>query len=267
MATTPFKSEDIGPFLALAHETGWICEPWEFEFLLQTFPQGCWAWRENGVTAGCVTSIRHGKSGWVGNLLVQQEFRRRGIGRVLMEQAVVALLKEGVETVWLTASADGAGLYRKLGFVEIDTICRWEGRGKVNGPGNRSELDREAVRGIDRVGWGDKRDLLLKISLDQGGLFTSSGGFLCCRRWKNGVQLGPWGCLIPSQAAPLLDKAITKGKEKIFLDVPAGNYAATSLLKEKGFEVRGTNLLMYLGAEPQYQPGSIYALASMGSMG
>ncbi|MBJ6726259.1 GNAT family N-acetyltransferase [Geomesophilobacter sediminis] len=267
MGIAPFTTDEIVPFLALATEEGWLCDRWEFDFLLHKYPQGCFVWRENGESAGYVTSVRYGASGWIGNLLVPAKFRRKGIGRVLMEQAVATLLKDGAETVWLTASADGAGLYRKLGFVEIDTIRRWGGLGGMNGAQRCGGSDFLAMREIDRVGWGDKRDLILKLSLNRGTLFTTSAGYLCCQSWKNGIQVGPWGCLVGPQAGPLLDQAIGEGREQVFLDVPARNHTAAHLLQEKGFEVRGTNLLMYLGAEPEYRPETIFALASMGSMG
>ena len=98
---TPFFETDLDPFLALAKEEGWICDRWEFEFLLENFPQGCFVCREKGTALGYITSVKYGKSGWIGNLLVHPDARRRGIGRWLMESAVAGLLRSGVETVFL----------------------------------------------------------------------------------------------------------------------------------------------------------------------
>ena len=263
----PFLEADIAPFLALAGQEGWVSGRWEIEFLLRSFPQGCFVWREGGSTQGFLTSVRHRRSGWIGNLLVHPDARRHGIGRGLMERAVSALLKGGVETVWLTASQDGAGLYQKLGFTPIDTINRWAGKGAVNRDLKPAPLDIESVRAIDRVGWGDRRETLLQETCGRGRMHTSSGGFICCQQWTGGTQIGPWGCLIGTQAGQLFDQVLTKGGDDLFLDVPAGNFAATELLSQRGFSIKGSNLLMYLGDLPLYQPGSIYALASMGSMG
>lgn len=264
---TPFSEAEIAPFLALAKGEGWICERWELEFLLAGFPQGCFVRREEETALGYVTAIRHGRSGWVGNLLVHPDARRRGIGRELMERAVSALLAGGVETVWLTASEQGAGLYRKLGFVPIDSINRWSRKGALNRTHRCETLEIESVRSVDRVGWGDRRERLLQATCGRGRLHTSSGGFIGCQESSFGTQIGPWGCLIAAQAAELLDRVLTEGDEDVFLDVPAGNFTAAALLGERGFTVKGSSLLMYLGDDPLYQPGSIYALASMGSMG
>jgi len=263
----PFSEEDVTPFLALAAREGWICGRWEFEFLLRSFPQGCLVWREAGEALGYLTCARYGRSGWIGNLLVHPDARRHGIGRGLMERAVSALLKGGVETIWLTASQDGVGLYRKLGFAPIDGINRWTGRAVLNLGRTTVPLDLESVRAVDRVGWGDRREALLQETCGRGRLHTSSGGFICCQDWSTGTQIGPWGCLIGTQAGQLFDHALTEGDGDVFLDVPAGNFAATALLSQRGFTVKGSNTLMYLGDQPLYQPGSIYALASMGSMG
>ena len=263
----PLLEGDIGSFLALAAEEGWISGRREIEFLLRHFPQGCFTWREDGQITGFITSIRYGRSGWIGNLLVHPDSRRRGIGRWLMERVVSVLLKNSVETIWLTASEDGAGLYRKLGFSPIDSINRWSGKAALDLEQKAASLDIESVRAIDRVGWGDRRETLLLETCGSGHLRTSSGGFICCRQSSGGTQIGPWGCLIGTQAGDLFDQVLTLGTDDVFLDVPAGNFAAASLLSQRGFSIKGSTLLMYLGDLPLYQPGSIYALASMGSMG
>jgi GNAT superfamily N-acetyltransferase len=258
---------DLAPFLALAEEEGWICDRWEFEFLLDSFSQGCFVRREDGNALGYITSTRYGRSGWIGNLLVHPGARGRGIGRELMELTLSALLKNDVKTVWLTASEEGSGLYRKLGFAPIDTICRWSRKGAVNRSLRPSPLDIDLLRAVDRVGWGDRREPLLRVTCGRGRLHTSSGGFLCCQEWRTGTQIGPWNCLVGAQAGQLLDQVLTEGDDDLFLDVPAGNYAAAPLLIKRGFSVKGSSALMYLGDHPLYQPGTIYALASMGSMG
>jgi ribosomal protein S18 acetylase RimI-like enzyme len=267
MNVTPFLEEDISPFLALAREEGWICDLWEFLFLLKSFPEGCFVYREGNSTLGYITSVRYGKSGWIGNLLVEPQARSRGIGRRLMEQTVATLLKHGVETVWLTASEQGAGLYQRLGFKTIDTIFRWTGKGTVARPVEPAAPDFESMRVVDQVGWGDRRDSLLEVTCSRGRIYSGTDGYLCCQPWQNGMQIGPWGCLSPPQAEQLFDQALSGAGKRVFLDVPAGNPMAIALLIEKGFEVKGSNALMYLGADPQYRPEKVFALASMGSMG
>ncbi|MBU5637567.1 GNAT family N-acetyltransferase [Geomonas sp. Red69] len=265
---SPFLDSDIGHFLAAATSEGWICGKWEMEFLLQTFPQGCLVKRADSELQGYITSLRHDKSGWIGNLLVAPESRRGGIGTELMQGALQALLDAGVETVWLTASAKGVELYKKLGFIPVDSINRWVGEGG----GGRSwspaaPCDTEMIRHVDSAGWGDRRDALLAVTGNRGHVICGNHSFVCIQHWEQGTQLGPWGTLFEGHAAALLESALAAAGTNVFLDVPAGNLMAAALLTRKGFSIRGSNTLMYLGAKPKYSPHKVFALASMGSMG
>ncbi|GAW67127.1 GNAT family acetyltransferase [Geoanaerobacter pelophilus] len=264
---TPFLDADIPPFLSLAKEEGWICHRWEFDFLLENFPHGCVVKRDGKSALGYITSVRYGRSGWIGNLMVQPGFRRCGIGRELMQAAISVLHKSGVKTVWLTASEQGFDLYRRLGFVQIDHICRWVGEGAGRSLSKPGVPDFDLAQGVDREGWGERRDAILQATCSRGSFFTSSAGFICCQRREGGVQIGPWGCLVEAQASSLLDQALSGVKGRVFLDVPASNLAAGALLGQSGFFVKGRSTLMYLGTEPRYHPGKVFALASMGSMG
>ncbi len=266
--TAPFRNDDIATFIAMATAEGWICGEWELKFLLQTFPEGCLVKREGNEVLGYVTSVRHDESGWIGNLLVARQHRRRGIGMELMHGAIDALLCAGVKTVWLTASAKGVDLYRKLGFVTVDSINRWVGEGgAVYTPFFAAPVEREVIAEVDAYGWGDRREALLQVTSSRGRVFCGESSFLCTQHWEGGMQVGPWGALGDEQAAALFELALGSTGEPIFLDVPAGNVAAASLLARKGFSIRSNNALMYLGVVPAYLPQSVYALASMGSMG
>jgi ribosomal protein S18 acetylase RimI-like enzyme len=264
-----FRHEDVDVFLELATAEGWICDRWEFDFLLRTFPQGCLVERANGRAVAFVTSIKYGRSGWIGNLLVREELRSQGIGATLMKESLNSLVEAGAETVWLTASEQGKSIYERLGFVAIDTIKRWTGQGR--------EGDAAVIRGIstaqmvilDQAGWGDRREAIIAAVAERGMVCGENDGFLVAQPSAVGIQLGPWGCSSREAAAKYLDNALaTAGAEtKVFLDVPVRNVAASALLYALGFRVNRTNTLMYLGHKPSYDPERVYALASMGSMG
>jgi len=272
MVIEPFRREDIDPFLSLAAGESWICDRWELEFLLSEFREGCFVCRTDDGPVGFVTSLRHDRSGWVGNLLVAPRFRGGGIGRKLMGQALHALKQASVETVWLTASEQGRPIYEQLGFLAIDTIKRWVGRG--SGDGGAVELPvTTAVSGkcveIDCQGWGDTRQALLEAVVRRGSLVEGSDAFLVEQFGSGGVQIGPWGGSNRLEAEKLLKTAIAgiEVSRKVFVDVPVRNIAASAMLYANGFDVAGSNRLMFLGRSPDYNPEMVYALASMGSMG
>src|SRR5512147_3174250 len=124
-----FRNEDVDTFLALAAEEQWICGRWELDFLLRRFPDGCLAARLDDGPIAFVTAMKYGESGWIGNLVVRDDQRGKGIGSGLMVKSLQTLMDAGARTVWLTASEKGRPVYEGLGFRAIDRIGRWFGKG------------------------------------------------------------------------------------------------------------------------------------------
>ena len=269
MCIDQFRNDDIAIFCSLAAEEGWLSDRKEFDFLFRAFPQGCFVCRIEGVPAGFVTSVKYGKSGWVGNLLVREEMRGQGIGASLFSAALEALSCAEAETIWLTASEAGKNLYLKLGFTEIDTIQRWVGRGVGSDYRASGGFSFDSVVAMDMAGWGDRREALIASTIVGGEVLVGQQGFLISQPWTGCAQIGPWGGECPTFAAELLDMFLGQaGRDNlIFLDVPAGNAAACGLLKNRDFTMRGETTLMYRGLPPAYEPMRIFALASMGSYG
>jgi ribosomal protein S18 acetylase RimI-like enzyme len=264
-----FRHADVNAFLALAAEENWICGQWEFDFLLRCFPQGCLAMRMDDTPVGFITAIKYGTSGWIGNLVVRRDLRGKGIGNTLMKKALASLADAGARTIWLTASEAGRSIYARLGFSLIDMVKRWYGTGSGGDDGATGDYSMTAMLAMDQGGWGDARETILTETLKRGTLTVRDGGFLISQPASAGIQLGPWGAVGPETAGALLDIARARAVKgtRLFLDAPARNDDAASLLQSRGFAVRGSALLMFLGEKPAYEPGRIYALASMGSMG
>lgn len=264
-----FRHDDVSVFLALAADERWICGRWEFDFLLRHFPRGCLAVRMDDSPVAFITSIKYGTSGWIGNLVVRKDLRGKGFGSTLMRKALTALLDAGARTVWLTASESGKSIYERLGFGTVDLVERWYGTGSAGGDCETGDYSMDAILAMDQGGWGDSREALLAEAQERGTLTARDSGFLYSQPASGGIQLGPWGTLGPETASKLLDAARAGAGEgtRLFLDVPAGNDDATTLLRSRGFAVKGSALLMILGEKPAYEPHRIYALASMGSMG
>jgi len=269
MKIDPFSHEDVNAFLALAAEENWICGRWEFDFLLRHFPQGCLAARSGGAPIAFVTSIKYGKSGWIGNLVVRKDFRGKGIGSNLLKKVLETLVDAGARTIWLTASEAGKTIYERFGFDTVDIIKRWFGSGTGGVGGGSDDFSLAEILEMDQAGWGDIREAILKEVLERGTVDFCHGGFLIGQTVDEGVQLGPWSAAIRETAGKLLDGVRMRLEEdtRVFLDVPVRNVDAAMLLHSRGFTIEGSALLMFLGELPDYDPTRIYALATMGSMG
>lgn len=274
MTVEPFRADDTTAFLKMAAAEGWVAEPWEFAFLLTVFPQGCFCMRDShGKGIAFVTSLQHEKSGWIGNLIVAEEFRGQGLGEALFRKAMEALHAAGVKTFWLTASKMGRSLYERNGFSSIDTIVRWVGTGRQQHPsyGRNAEVlaTSPSIIDADRHCWGDRREPLLAATMDRGWAIHGETGFIVVQQCGEALQVGPFSALDSGTAEVLLEKAlrtIPLGR-KIFLDAPASNRPALRLFNRKGMRIAGRNELMYAGVKPDYRPEMLYGLATMGSCG
>ncbi len=262
-----FRNDEISEFLSLAAEEGWISNAWELEFLRAVFPSGCLARRNKGISVAFLTSIKYEKSGWIGNLLVRKEWRGQGLGSALFQRALEVLEQLGTRTIWLTASEYGRPIYERHGFLAIDTVHRWQANGHILA--GTPDSDYREILALDETGWGDRREELLRATINHGSSNLLPGGFLIRQRWGSTIQIGPWSSSNPRIAAQLLESGITVTTDgpRILLDVPAGNSEAAKLLYGTGFSRQSSTTLMYRGEKPAYAPERIYALASMGSMG
>ncbi|RNC73138.1 MAG: GNAT family N-acetyltransferase [Desulfuromonadales bacterium] len=269
MQLRSFSPEDVPAFLDLAGAEGWVCDRWEFGFLLETFPRGCFCAVEDGRPVAFVTSVCYGASGWIGNLLVEEGKRGRGYGTLLMRRSLDELLAVGASTVWLTASLAGRPIYEKMGFREIDQVTRWAGRGAGKACECADTIPLGEMIALDRAGWGDDRQTILAAVATRGTLLRGSGGFLVVQRCGNDFQLGPWSGGGRRESSALLKRALSVVDEgdTVVLDVPVRNVDAAALLNASGFAVVGRTSLMVVGDDPAYEPTRIFALASMGSMG
>jgi ribosomal protein S18 acetylase RimI-like enzyme len=223
--------------------------------------------------AGFVTSLRHERSGWIGNLIVAGKYRGQGIGEKLFAGAFEALRSAGVETFWLTASKSGQALYEKYGFGSIDTIIRWVGIGRKRHsvPDHQvdSQITNASVSGIDCQAWGDRRDVLLAVTVARGRLLLAESGFAVIQPCGDAQQFGPFTALDSGAAERVFDTALRTIPlgSKIYLDAPASNRAALRMFNRRGLRISGTTELMYAGLRPDYRPDLLYGLATMGSCG
>ena len=274
MKVEPFQVSDIAAFLALAAAEGWVAEAWEFEFLLTVFPEGCFCVRDSsGNCCGFVTAIRHERSGWVGNLIVAEQMRGRGIGQLLFSNALSVLRDAGAETIWLTASKSGRPLYERHGFSRMDTIVRWTAGGRQRHAAHSipyaGELSSLSVSVIDSLAWGDRRAGLLEAVAGRGRLLMEETGFLVIQPCEAAFQFGPFAAFDSSAADRIFNQALgsVPHGSRVYIDAPASNRAAVRLFSRKALRVSGSTELMYAGVRPVYRAAMLYGLATMGSCG
>ena len=274
MIIEPFRADDIPDLLTLAIAEGWVAEPWEFDFLLEAFPGGCFCMRNSdGKGIAFVTSLAHEKSGWIGNLIVAEGYRGKGLGEALFRKAREALQGAGVATFWLTASSSGKSLYEKYGFNRLDDVIRWSGTGRKRPPMHtRQSGSAEPVSSVDWIdsqSWGDRRDALLAATCGRGRLLREGSGFMVIQPCGAAMQFGPFSAQDSNDAEYILSRASgsVPRETRVYIDAPLSNRSAGRLFSRHGMRITGSTELMYAGVKPTYRPEMLYGLATMGSCG
>ncbi len=265
---------DIPAGMRLKELAGWNQTPSDWERFLRASPAGCFVAELDGRVCGTATTIVYeGRFAWIGMVLVDPEYRGRGIGTRLLAKAIEHLDAARVPTLKLDATPQGKPIYAKLGFVSEYEIERWalERRPDLAGAAGSveqsasfsfgSQQDVEEIVEFDREVFGADRGGLLKSLDDDTPHFTLEAkdrgqlqGYALARRGSRADHLGPWIARDESSARGLLVEFLRRSKrETIFVDCVNLNRFACGLAQSLGFEFSRPLTRMYRG--PNRHPG------------
>ena len=222
---------------------------------------------EGDRVVGTACSVWFGRTGWLGNVAVEDDVRGQGLGRALSQQSVDRIRQAGAQTVLLTATDLGKPIYERLGFTDEGVSYGiWEQRAAPTLACDRSATVQPS--GIDDVirqdtaATGEDRGSYLAPFADRARVLAGPG--------QDGYRLGlPWGggpviTASPAAARPLIVDMIraSPGSRLAFPEVNAhGGALAVSL----GFQLARRVRRMRLGPPvPGYRPGTIYNVFSLG---
>jgi ribosomal protein S18 acetylase RimI-like enzyme len=241
-------------------------------------PNGSFIAEAKGSPVGHVFTVNYGRLGWIGWLIVKPEYRRKGVGTLLMKRAVDYLLRCRVETIKLEAVPEISDLYRKLGFVDEFDSMRFRGicRKKLPRKGictslmKRDEVSEIARFDSDYFG-ADRRKVLNSIYQENPKLCFVSydgpvvAGYILCRKAMSGHKLGPFVCnpQTPQVARELLTTLVRElGQDTtIYAGVPVVNEEATRVFREFGFEQYSKSIRMYFGRKLETEKvGGVFAI-------
>ena len=239
---------DIHGAMRLKELAHWNQTESDWRRLLRLEPRGCFCASVDGRLVGTTTTTTYGDElAWVGMVLVDPEYRRRGVATRLMQTALDYLEKR-VAAVKLDATPDGQPVYERFGFKVESLVERWMGTARDDRRAAGCETFEPAARNelfaLDRKAFGADRSKLIEALLadacvapavaakDDGRL----SGYALARRGSSATYVGPLVATDAEQAAVLLDRLLSQlAGQQIYVDLNTNFERGAEILAARGF--------------------------------
>jgi GNAT superfamily N-acetyltransferase len=267
----PLLETDLPFAHRLSRAAGWNQTAADWRRFLDLGEGGCFLAEHEGESAGTATTICYGTDlAWIGMVLVDPGFQRRGIGTALLHGAIRYLREDrAIACVRLDATPAGRPLYEGLGFRAEWRLRRWrrEARGESaeDFPASTITLTGESLA-LDRSVFGADRSALLRslAAGSVGGTALPDGSFGLFREGERALYLGPVTAASATSGLALAGQLVAAcpPHREIFWDLPDENTAATELAASLGFQPVRELTRMWLGDRPHpCDPARIFGLA------
>jgi ribosomal protein S18 acetylase RimI-like enzyme len=204
------------------------------------------------------TVVFEGGLAWIGNVIVDKQFRGRHIGQSLVQHAVSYLKSIRVNCIGLYCFSNNVGFYDTLGFVKDLEFLRLRREGDLPYPVVRElsePLTLSRLIEIDRKGFGADRSKLLRalIRTSNGTYFgfssKRSAAYLMVKKYVDMYDFGPGVGINVSKVelAKLLSVGISCARKRpIELSCFAKNRTILRLLETQGFRTINRGYRMFL---------------------
>jgi len=256
---------DIPAGMRLKEVSGWNQTTQDWKRFLNASPLGCLVAEVDSRVVGTAATIPYeDKFAWIGMVLVDPEYRGRGIGTRLLEKTIAYLDETKIPTMKLDATPQGRPLYEKLGFVkeyEIERLILERGPEQLpnsrvtSAQGRISNAELETVVARDRELFGANRSDLLKSLYQEAPELTltvlNNGelqGYVFGRKGSFADQMGPF-MATDIETCRTLVAAFLHGsvRENVIMDCLKSHTVAGDLLRQLGFRYSRPLTRMFRG--------------------
>ncbi|MBY5403113.1 GNAT family N-acetyltransferase (plasmid) [Rhizobium sp. Z1P35] len=211
----PFGPDHLEAAVALSRQAGWPhrTEDWQLALALS---DGMVAVEDGRVVGTVLVTPYKCDCATINMVIVDETMRGRGLGRKLMD---AALLAAGDRPLRLVATTAGLPLYQKLGFHETGTVLQHQGlAGDIAAPAETqaaTDADLPAIAALDRLAFGADREGLLSYftKIGEFAVIRRDGrisGFACLRPFGRGEVIGPVVAAELGEARKLIEHFIAR---------------------------------------------------------
>jgi GNAT superfamily N-acetyltransferase len=265
---------DLPRIAELREQVGWSVHDWALRAALEAPHARCLVAVEDGGRAIAVGSgVSYGALGIIGNMVVDESFRRRGLGAAILEAVMAFLASRGSSRLELYATPDGRRLYRHFGFAPLDPSAMVRLPRFVDSARDASlTLSEAGPRALDELTaydtsrFGGNRGAILALMLaDRRRPLVVARrrdalvGFAWIR--PEAERIGPLVANTPDDAAALLAAAfaMVPPVATLSLNLPAATMAGAERLRQLGAEVQAWDGRMARGVPVPRRDDTIYA--------
>ena len=213
-----------------------------------------------GKNIGFGNLFTFGKSAWLGNIVVDYDYRSKGYGTQITKELIKIAKNKGVETCNLIATELGKPVYEKTGFnIELNYEFYSSANNEFSFEIDKdirkaTQIDFENIQQIDCLVTGESRTEMLKFHLPCTYIAQKNGklvGFFI-----DGLETGSIISADKKAGIELLKLKLKKGNTKII--IPENNFSLKEFFEENGFEKTLSLPKMVLGKRSNWLPENIY---------
>jgi N-acetylglutamate synthase-like GNAT family acetyltransferase len=238
----------------------WDLTEKDFTFMMELEPEGCFVALADAKRVGITTTAHYGKVGCIGNVIVDAEFRSKGIGVKLVKEAARYLSDKSASTIALYAYQNTVEFYENLNFKADYHFIRLTGEGQKSQEtfGNVRAMTRRDLEDVIRMdhkcmGWNRARLLRRKFAESSDLCYVAQDnvklvGFIMANRYRQ--EVGPLICRADrdEEAISLLKTVLSKLNEfEIGIGVSEKRPAVADALVQMDFKEEFRVTLMHLG--------------------
>lgn len=272
--------DDVPEILELRRRVGWAAHEWALRLAIEPETARCFVVEDAaGRLVGVGSGVAYPPLGFVGNMIVAEGHRRRGVGGAVLESVVAFLEQMSCTRIELFATDDGRPLYAANGFELIE-------------PGSRARLTRAMASetpdvavidgtadvlhelvAYDAARFGGERRHLLRLMLTDEArptLLATRHGAIVGFGWlrADDERIGPWISDGPEAAGAILAEAFRRlpDREELTTNLPMSNASGLAWVRAHGVEPDPWDGRMARGASIPRREESIYGNA-VGALG
>ena len=242
------SSSDLPFGSKLSDQAGWNQTAADWRRFLELQPGGCFVAEIGGQLVGTVATCVFDQVGWIGMMLVASSARRQGVGRALMNRAIVYLESQAIDAIRLDATPMGEPLYTSLGFKTQYRLTRFAGTVSCRSDKRdftyfqKPEPDWEQIAVFDKAQTGYSRqklfskfgkepDIHVFVDYDDRQML----GYVCARPGRLATHVGPCMAHSSEVGERLLRQVFRQYRSQmVFVDVPNNNRCAVETIVSVG---------------------------------